>query len=301
MQRVEDSNVPVKKETSPTKKVVSSKNKEASALKKKVEAAAEAAVNLATASDAVPAPVSTAAAKKTVAVKTTAVKAAKPETAPKKAKKTAPVAAASAAAASSASAPKARKSKSKAAVLKSASEEVSNPAAASASTTEDSSKTVATLEASNVRMNYNVDSRGHAYRTFKLISVDDELVTKEHSATQSSRKPIKDYGEGKFRFILCPRNAASKIFTSWSYANKDVDVLTKSHTICIKETTRKSMHRDFFYTVIRESKENTYSVTAADGSKKNICSKFSNKLVAIKKKDVSSTAATSASVDSSKA
>jgi len=148
------------------------------------------------------------------------------------------------------------------------------------------------LSANLLKMNYNVDSKGHAYRTFKLKSVDGKEVEKEHAATQSSRKPIKEYDEKKFRFILCPRNAASKIFTSWSYSNKEIDVLTTSHVICIKETTRKSSHRDFYYKVIREAKENTYCVTSADGVKKSICSKFTNRLQALKKKDLVETVAT---------
>lgn len=135
------------------------------------------------------------------------------------------------------------------------------------------------------QMNYNIDSKGHAYRTFKLVSVDGSPITKEHSATQSSRKKVEDYDENK-KLILCPRNAASKIFTSWCYANKSVDVLTKHHVICIKETTRKSAHRYFYYSVIREKKENTYKVTSSDGTQKNIYSNYTNRLSALKKKDI---------------
>ena len=135
------------------------------------------------------------------------------------------------------------------------------------------------------QMNYNIDSKGHAYRTFKLISVNGSSITKEHSATQSSRKKVEDYDENK-KLILCPRNAASKIFTSWCYANKSVDVLTKHHVICIKETTRKSAHRYFYYSVIREKKENTYKVTSSDGTQKNIYSNYTNRLSALKKKDI---------------
>jgi len=134
-------------------------------------------------------------------------------------------------------------------------------------------------------MNYNIDSKGHAYRTFKLVSVDGSAITKEHSATQSSRKKVEDYDENK-KLILCPRNAASKIFTSWCYVNKNVDVLTKYHVICIKETTRKSAHRYFYYSVIREKKENTYKVTSSDGTQKNIYSNYTNRLSALKKKDI---------------
>jgi dipeptidyl aminopeptidase/acylaminoacyl peptidase len=144
---------------------------------------------------------------------------------------------------------------------------------------------VADANAASLRLNYNVDNKGYAYRTFKLISVDSVPVTKEHSATQSSRKKIEEY-ENKDRIILCPRNAASKIFTSWSYSNNTVDVTTTSHVICIKETTRKSLHRDFYYRVIREAKLNEYCVTSPDGKKKNICSKFTNKLTALKKTDI---------------
>ena len=144
---------------------------------------------------------------------------------------------------------------------------------------------VADANAASLRLNYNVDNKGYAYRTFKLISVDSVPVTKEHSATQSSRKKIDEY-ENKDRIILCPRNAASKIFTSWSYSNNTVDVTTTSHVICIKETTRKSTHRDFYYRVIREAKLNEYCVTSPDGKKKNICSKFTNKLTALKKTDI---------------
>jgi hypothetical protein len=139
--------------------------------------------------------------------------------------------------------------------------------------------------ASSLRLNYNVDNKGYAYRTFKLISVDSVPVSKEHSATQTSRKKIVEY-ENKDRIILCPRNAASKIFTSWSYTNNTVDVTNISHVICIKETTRKSTHRDFYYRVVREAKLNEYCVTSPDGKKKNICSKFTNRLTALKKSDI---------------
>jgi hypothetical protein len=146
--------------------------------------------------------------------------------------------------------------------------------------------------ATSLRLNYNIDNKGFAYRTFKLISVDSVPVTKEHSATQSSRKKVEEY-ENKDRIILCPRNAASKIFTSWSYSNNTVDVTTTPHVICIKETTRKSMHRDFYYRVIREAKLNEYCVTSPDGKKKNICSKFTNRLTALKKSDIQALSPTS--------
>jgi len=145
--------------------------------------------------------------------------------------------------------------------------------------------TLADSTTSSLRLNYNIDNKGYAYRTFKLVSVDTVPLTKEHSATQSSRKMIVEYDD-KERIILCPRNAASKIFTSWSYSNNTVDVTTISHVICIKETTRKSTHRDFYYRVIREAKLNNYCVTSPDGKKKNICSKFTNRLTALKKADI---------------
>lgn len=152
---------------------------------------------------------------------------------------------------------------------------------------------------------YRIDRKGRAYRSYRLESFDGIKPQIEHSATQNTKYPItsdkyKNRGKG-YTFGLGPRNAASKILTSFcsfdnkmASINKDykpIDVVNKNHVMVIKETTRGSNQDEFIYSVFRLPNNNiSYKVEFHDPATKeinvkSINPKFTNKLYSMKSVD----------------
>ena len=94
---------------------------------------------------------------------------------------------------------------------------------------------------------------GRPYRSFRLVEVNFQPTT-THNAKQRARKKLEEYPADKRNIVLCPRNAASKILTSWSNRNKDIDVINKLHIITIEEITRSMNRQRFSYLVSRSIK-----------------------------------------------
>ena len=139
--------------------------------------------------------------------------------------------------------------------------------------------------------NYGVNNDGHAYRTFKLVTLNGENVEdKDHTAKMMPKKALADYtAEELQKLVLCPRNAASKIFTALCQAmkkeNKPIPDKYECE-ICMKETTRNSSHRPFYYRITRDVKPNDYWVKDKDGVEKKISTKYSNFITAIPRTQV---------------
>lgn len=141
----------------------------------------------------------------------------------------------------------------------------------------------------NSKKNYGVNNKGFPYRTFRLVSIDDQVFPKDktHCAVQKSRKTEEELrtSASKRNVILCPRNAASKIFTCYCSTLEQENFLGKKFKIVIMETTRclHGKNKQFAYYAERHPNENVYEITKSDGVKQKIVSHYNNELHALKK------------------